>query len=176
MRNHLPLEGRFDSRCLAEILSWEERAAGGTSAELSVSYKGLHNGGSCRGEIPVWEEQHGKPGTIPETRRVLLAFTSSSPGAHQPESRCQPFLLAFLLRALAEARRGRPGSAAAAAARGEGRGGSGASPSSALPASPLLLPALSARDQPCCFSASKPKHHPPFAPPSPSPCLLQRIN
>lgn len=75
---------------------------------------------AAAGEKSVWEEQHGKPGTIPEKVRVLLALTSSSSGAHQPETWCQPFLLAFLFQAVVKARRGRPGSAAAAAP-GEGR-------------------------------------------------------
>lgn len=142
--------------------------------EPSGSYNRLCNSGSCRGEITAWEEQHGKPGTTPEKGCVLLAVTSSSPGAHQPETQRQPFLLAFLFQALAEATRGRPGSAAAAAP-GEGRGASGASPSSAFSASPLLLAALSTRDQPCCFSASKPKSHPPLAPrpPLPACCSAQ---
>lgn len=85
-----------------------------------ILYKGLYSGGSCRGEITVWEEQHGKPGTIPGNVRVLLALTSSSPGAHQPETWCQPFVLAFLFQVVVKSRRGRPGSAAAAAP-GEGR-------------------------------------------------------
>lgn len=161
MRNRLSLQGGFDSWLLSRNprpggASGRRQAWGGQDA--GGLHKPLYHGGSCRREITVWEEHHGEPGRRRGVRAAGMHLFPPLGRISQKPSASRSCRRVFARR------RPEPREAALGARRPQRRGAGGAAPSSAFSASPLLLAALSARDQPCCSSASEPKYHPPFAP------------